>query len=429
MSTYGDKIPRLVKKEAIDDVAHSIKRVSAGNFSGSTLPPSGTLAPIIREVNALKKNIGREIVLLDEERNRLSHIVDVLPDAILLFEEGRLILFNAAATRMFGIVQPQVGKTIADIPLPQSIKIELKKTIARDEAKRLSAAAREAGIATAKTQGQAFSIAVGFDRFQNTYKVTSTQFPAQNANRAMELLSITDTTKQSKNELMRKDFVVAASHELKTPVAGINLIAETALLALEDGDTATVQSFLEQIRTEAGGLQHLVSDLLDLSRYERETSEIHAIIDMIPVVKTIVSTRRKLTANDHVSLRSVFETDDTEELLVRANETDLTIILDNLIDNALTYTDQGTVTVTVRREKADGIISVRDTGIGIAPADRARIFERFYRVDKSRSRRSGGTGLGLALVKHAVMDIGGEISVSSELGEGTCFTIKLPLAR
>ncbi|MBK5211263.1 MAG: ATP-binding protein [Coriobacteriia bacterium] len=426
MSAYGDKIPRLVKKETIDNVAHTIERVSAGNFSGSTLPPSGTLAPIIREINALKKNIGREIVLLDEERNRLSHIVDVLPDAILLFEEDQLILFNAAATRLFGIVQTHVHKTMADIPLPQSIKLELKKTAARVEGR---AAAREAGTSAAEAKGQTLSIIVDFDRFQNTYKVTSTQFPAQNANRAMELLSITDTTKQSKNDLMRKDFVIAASHELKTPVAGINLIGETALLALEDGDVATVHSFLEQIQTEARGLQHLVSDLLDLSRYERETSEIHAIIDMIPVVKTITSTRRKLAADENVSLETIFKTDDTEELLVRANETDLTIILDNLIDNALTYTDRGTVTVTVGCEKSSGVISVCDTGIGIAPEDISRIFERFYRVDKSRSRRSGGTGLGLALVKHAVREIGGEISVSSDFGKGTCFTVTLPLAR
>jgi len=205
-------------------------------------------------------------------------------------------------------------------------------------------------------------------------------------------------------------------------------MSETAQMALKDGDTATANAMLAQIHTEAQNLQALVLDLLDLARYE-DIAPADERTDLIKTSKTTVATRRQRAQDKDIALVEEYHGLGLQEVFVPLHEADVVIILDNLLDNALAYTDAGTVRIDVEADaiKHTALIRVSDTGIGIEEKDFDRIFERFYRIDKSRSRVSGGTGLGLSLVKHAVEKAGGSIVVASQKGQGTTFNVSLPI--
>ena len=231
-------------------------------------------------------------------------------------------------------------------------------------------------------------------------------------------------------EVMRTNFVANASHELKTPVTGIQLMAESIQEANAEGDTETVELFSKQLRSEATRLQNLVNNLIDLSRLESEDEEPTnaEVTDLAGIVAASYAALAPMAAQK--GLKFEFETslEEGERCLVQLSPTDAAVIVDNLVENALAYTEEGSVKVSLGMLGDTAVLSVSDTGIGIPVADQERIFERFYRVDKARSRRSGGTGLGLSLVKHAVNQCGGRIMLESTLNEGSTLTVRLPLA-
>jgi len=232
-----------------------------------------------------------------------------------------------------------------------------------------------------------------------------------------------DITELKKLEQMRKDFVANVSHELKTPITSIKGFSETLLDgALSDKQTA--EYFLSIILKESDRLQTLIKDLLDLSKIEQQgfqlsiqPCDLREILDDISVILESKAKEKdiELTVTLPENLTYI------EGDIYRLKQ-----IFINLINNALTYTPQGG-SVHVKVEKHDGyaLVTVSDTGIGIKQEEIPRIFERFYRVDRARSRNSGGTGLGLAIVKHLVEAHKGQISVQSEVGKGTTFTVKL----
>ncbi len=228
-------------------------------------------------------------------------------------------------------------------------------------------------------------------------------------------------------ENMRTDFVANASHELKTPVAGIRLLADSIAQASADQDMQMVAALSERLGRESERLQSLMGDLMDLSRIEDKERASTASVgcDFGSVVGTSVEAHRAQAEASDIALTL----SDQLPVGVRAaiSVTDATVVCDNLISNALAYTEEGSVNVTLAQEGNFAVLGVADTGIGIAYADQERVFERFYRVDTARSRESGGTGLGLSLVRHAVMRAGGSIELSSEPGNGSTFTVRLPL--
>ncbi|MET3697301.1 PAS/PAC sensor signal transduction histidine kinase [Bacillus oleivorans] len=233
-----------------------------------------------------------------------------------------------------------------------------------------------------------------------------------------------DITELKKLEQMRKDFVANVSHELKTPITSIKGFSETLL----DGamnDKATLENFLKIIQKESDRLQSLVQDLLELSRIEQadftlnmQTVHIRELVD-----DAIAILQPKAESRD-IQLQSDIK---VEQNRIMADPFRIKQIIINLVNNALTYTQaKGLVKVEVYEKDKWIILQVKDTGIGIEKNEITRIFERFYRVDKARSRNSGGTGLGLAIVKHLVEAHKGKIEVESKVGEGTAFTIYLP---
>lgn len=231
-------------------------------------------------------------------------------------------------------------------------------------------------------------------------------------------------------ERVRTDFVANASHELKTPVAGIRLLSESIERASKDGDVDIIPVFTERLNKESQRLQNLVTELLDLSRLEngglggrnKETC------DLASVVSTSYETH--VAKARLKGLEFVYNDGVGSDELCRVNlpPADASLLVDNLLDNAINYTDTGTVEVSLSCTDSKATLSVRDTGIGIPTADQERIFERFYRVDKGHSREMGGTGLGLSLVRHAVERAKGVITLDSTLGKGSTFTVILPKA-
>jgi len=236
------------------------------------------------------------------------------------------------------------------------------------------------------------------------------------------LLVVLDITERERAETIRRDFVANASHELKTPVATIIASAEALQIAVERGDD-TAASFARRIEASARQLDRMVSDLLDLSRLERETPEV-APVHLDLVVQDEVERIRPKTADKEIAVELF-----SAPALVAANHRDLSTAVRNLLDNAVRYTDHGgTIAVAVKEDGDDAVLTVSDNGEGIPSRDLGRVFERFYRVDSARSRATGGTGLGLAIVKHVAESHDGSVAVRSELGVGSTFTFRIPLA-
>ena len=238
------------------------------------------------------------------------------------------------------------------------------------------------------------------------------------------LVVVRDVTQQRQLDLVRRDFVANASHELKTPAASIQAAAETLRQVVQD-DPDAVPRFAMQLEREAIRLSRIVADLLDLSRLESGS----ALDDLVSLgAATREEAQRLEDAAREAGVTLEIETSD--ERPIRGSQRDLALLVRNLVDNAIRHSHAGSeVRVGITCEHDVVTLRVSDTGIGIPSKDIPRIFERFYRVDRARSRETGGTGLGLAIVKHVVENHGGTIEVDSELGRGTAFAIRFPAAR
>ena len=237
------------------------------------------------------------------------------------------------------------------------------------------------------------------------------------------LVVVRDVTQQRRLEAVRRDFVANASHELKTPAATIQAVAETLGQAAAE-DPEAVPRFASQLEREAVRLSRIVADLLDLSRLESGS----ALDELVSLGAAAREEGQRLEESaEHAGVTLEIQTEDERRVL--GSQRDLALLARNLIDNAIRYSHGGgRVVVQVGSDGDEVVLSVTDTGIGIPSRDIDRIFERFYRVDRARSRETGGTGLGLAIVKHVVENHGGTIEVESELGRGTTFRIRFPAA-
>jgi two-component system phosphate regulon sensor histidine kinase PhoR len=238
------------------------------------------------------------------------------------------------------------------------------------------------------------------------------------------VLLIQDITEMKQLEEVRKDFVANVSHELKTPLTSIQGFIETLQNgALENRETA--YKFLNIIQLESDRLSRLINDILSLSELESgKGSKLIEKINLVEIVQETLEMMKSYAKTKQISIGSVFA---CNPIWIQANRDRVKQMLINLIDNAIKYTlEGGSVTVLVEELGDKVVLRVRDTGIGIAKEHIPRIFERFYRVDKSRSRSQGGTGLGLAIVKHIILSMKGRIEVSSELGKGSEFIIHIP---
>jgi two-component system sensor histidine kinase SenX3 len=327
----------------------------------------------------------------DHDRRIAGMVLGTTGDGLLLLGPGgEVVLANEALAAHLGTIPGSLGSLL---PLALRTRIE--------ESRRAGAP----GIALLETGSP-------------SRWLRATITPATEGH---TLVVVRDVTEDRRLEAVRRDFVENASHELKTPAATIQATAETLRLAAVD-DPAQIPRFAAQLEHEAVRLSRIVTELLDLSRLE-SGSAIEEAVSMADVAREEVRRLRPSADEAGVALKLIADGSG----LVRGSRQDLYLLVRNLLDNAIRYSAEGgQVLVDVRSEEAETVLRVRDTGIGIPSRDLSRIFERFYRVDRARSRETGGTGLGLAIVKHVVENHGGRTSVESELGRGTTFVVTLP---
>jgi two-component system sensor histidine kinase SenX3 len=234
---------------------------------------------------------------------------------------------------------------------------------------------------------------------------------------------VSDVTEARRLETVRRDFVANASHELKTPAASIQAAAETIGTAALD-DPEVVPRFAAQLEREAVRLSRIVSDLLDLSRLETGSA-----LDEEVALDAVVRDEAERFEGQAAEAGVELGVESATVPRVRGSARDLALMVRNLVDNAIRYTRPGgRVDVRLAPEDGQVVLTVTDTGIGIPGRELSRVFERFYRVDRARSRETGGTGLGLSIVRHVAENHGGTVGVRSELGRGSTFEVRLPAA-
>jgi two-component system phosphate regulon sensor histidine kinase PhoR len=350
-----------------------------------------------------------EIVRMSRQEEWLREVLSSIREAIIVTNaEGQIVLVNPAASRLF----PIEGAMNRAMPVKQ---------VADRGVRELLEKARGDGTRSFREE-----LTVMTSKGERVLKVSAV--PVMHAGRSEgTVFVINDITRLRNLERMRRDFVSSVSHELRTPLASIRGYAETLLEGAKD-DPANAEAFLRIILQESEQLTALVNDVLDLSRIE--SGRIVYSFGPVDVREHVAATvalfepaARKKGVRVDVSVSEGLPP-------VRADGGYFDIVLRNLVDNALKYVDEGRGLVRIRAFRGrDGVsIDVEDNGIGIPQADLDRIFERFYRVDKARSRQLGGTGLGLSIVKHIVLAHKGDVQVRSRVNLGTTFTVTLPVA-
>jgi two-component system, OmpR family, phosphate regulon sensor histidine kinase PhoR len=362
------------------------------------------LGSVARSLRAMAEHFRKMLDLLSRESSLRAVILDSMFEGILAVEHNlHVTFFNDAFARAFRIGAPNPGQPVAQIVRDPALHTLLSKVI------KTRVPAREK-MCLLNAEGRIFDVQAA---------------PLIERGNAGAIATFHDVTELERLERVRKDFVANISHELRTPLAAIQGYAETLRDgALEDAENS--RRFLNIIISHSERINRLASDLLMLS--EIETERIPAPTERISVVEVAENALHTVAAHadEHRVLAYLNAADD---VYITAHKGRLERALSNLLLNAINYNrPDGEVRIDVRRADATAKISIVDNGIGIATQDIPRIFERFYRVDKARSRDTGGTGLGLSIVKHVVERAGGSVVVESQLGKGSIFTLVFPIA-
>jgi len=338
--------------------------------------------------NAIKSESLVTAKAPEDQLERFMDALDLLPIGIVIVDLklNRRVRNNAAAA--------MTGVRYVDILVDQAVDAMI------DE------------IKIAKSGNRILEAVAGTTRY---FKISGQAMDDQRG-----IVTVEDITEKSRINTVQTDFVANLSHELKTPIGAVAALADSL-----SGETETevVWRLAERIVTESHRMSRIVDDLLDLSRVEFGGTEEWTDIDLATVLVEVVSTNQYAAKRQGLGLSLT----GSAELLVRGDRSQLISVFSNLVDNAIKYSEiAGVVNVSSTIKGDEIMVSVTDHGIGIAERDQKRIFERFYRVDKARSRATGGTGLGLSIVRHIVLEHGGAIDIRSEEGVGSTFTVRLP---
>ena len=356
------------------------------------------LAPLLRRMEHQRRQIDRQMDELRRRSEEFEQITGSMNEGLVLLDEAGVILsINPAARRLLDAAENCVGQDLL--------------TVDRDVA--LSDALRQAAEqGHSEFRGQRNGREYQFD-------VTRIQSEGRTAG---TVLLVFDVTERAFAERNRREFTANVSHELKTPLQGIigsAELLENGLVKQED-----VPRFIGHIRSEAQRLVTLIGDIIRLSQLDEGEPMPAEPVELLALAREAAESLQNAAAARHVTI-----TVEGEPVALTGVRRLLYEIVFNLCDNAIKYnTDGGRVQVTVTKENETAAVTVRDTGIGIPPDQQDRVFERFYRVDKSHSKASGGTGLGLSIVKHAVQYHHGAIHLQSEVGKGTEIRVTFPVA-
>jgi two-component system phosphate regulon sensor histidine kinase PhoR len=366
----------------------------------------GTLAKAFESMN---RQLTGRISDLQSQRLKLQHnneqletvLGAMVEGVIAVDEQERIILANSAALRLLELTPT----AMVDRPIWEALRQPRIDELIRRALK---------GESTERIELQ-------LPRVQTTISAAVSRLPGEPCPGAVLVLH--DVTELRRLEQLRTEFVANVSHELKTPLSSIAAYTETLLDGAMD-DPEHNREFLERIEEQTERLQTLIVELLSLARMETQdpSAELEPV-DALAIIGDSVDAHQALADSKRVRLELQSE---LHPVIVLANAEGIQTIIDNLLDNAINYTSSGgAVTVRCIPEGEWLRIDVADTGIGIAVENQSRVFERFFRVDKARSRELGGTGLGLSIVKHFCQTYGGSVSVASQVGVGSTFTVRL----
>lgn len=393
----------------INDVTEKAEKMSRGDFSQEvSVRSDDEIGRLAEMFNLLREKLDHTLAEINSEKNKLEAILKNMADGLLAVDtEGRIILANHAAMQMLGMMQQEIEKRTYD-EIIGSFSQDLLFDRVRENC--LDGGLHE----VAEKGGRVYDIR--FDRFMD-----------ENGQDAGMIVVLLDITEQQKLENMQRDFVANVSHELKTPLTTIKSYTET-LVDTEIDDCKTIGHFLKIIDEEADRMNRLVRELLQLSKldYKRE-KWFKKETNLVNVVKAALTKVEMTATNKELQLNSLFDPKLRVMTFIDRDRIDQVIL--NVLSNAIKYTPEGgSIDVDVLGEESCARVVISDSGIGIAENEIPRIFERFYRVDKARSREMGGTGLGLSIAKQIVEEHGGTITVRSKLGQGSTVTISLPLS-
>lgn len=362
------------------------------------------LAAVAQEWRRELRSSRAEAASLQKElayvRADAAAVEDAVSQGVILCgADGVIKSANAAAKELFKFPQP-VGRTV----LAMSLSYELHSLVVRRMLTEEAHVVNEISL----------SYPVARTVIARTFRVDETP--------TLVLLTLEDVTQLRRLQTVRSDFVANVSHELRTPLSAIRAMAET-ILDDENLSPETKKKYLSKIISEVDQLTAISNDLLSLASAESSVPE-QTEIDLAEVLAYCLQHIERQSVVNGLELK----TNIADKLLVTANRNQLIQVFSNLLSNAMRYTPKGFVELTARREEDEVIVEVKDSGIGISSEHVSRIFERFYRVDKARSRDTGGTGLGLSIVRHIIESLGGKIEVESVLNVGSTFRVRLPAA-
>lgn len=347
------------------------------------------LSPILYKISKQHKEIGKQVKLLRQKTDEFEQIISSMNEGLILLDvHGTVLSMNQAAKRIFSVTDSKTNCNFLTI----------------DRSVEMSKAVNDA------LNGKHSEFRAQKNGNEYQFDISRIESGGKTLGAVILGFDITDKAFAERN---RREFTANVSHELKTPLQSI--IGSTELLEnglVKPEDTAR---FIGNIKNEATRLVSLINDIIRLSQLDENNAPLAEEFDVADVAKEVADILSSVAVKKNVTLEIK-----SECCMISGVRRYIYEIIYNLCDNAIRYNvDGGKVTVDIRKENGRTVICVDDTGIGIAPEHHARIFERFYRVDKSHSKETGGTGLGLSIVKHAVQYHGGKIEFQSEVGKGT----------
>ena len=366
----------------------------------------GELGELSRNFNFMMETMENTIEEVEYKHLQLTSVLKSISHGILVIDiDGNIILINDEARKMIKskCIGKEEGKNIKQVIHVEKILNGIEKYIG----------SKENNCEKLKLEDE------------TVYKLKIDPVYLQNSKNAIigSIINIENITEIVKLENMRRDFVANVSHELKTPLTSINGFVET-LMINEDLPSDKRNRFLAIIQKESDRLKRLIEDILLLSSIESKNNLVTENVLLYNIFKEVYEMISYIASSKHIKIYYNFE---DENVAIQAYGDYIKQLFLNLIDNAIKYTPEGgTVIINQFTRNNEITIEVIDNGVGIPKEDQDKIFQRFYRVDKARSRSVGGTGLGLAITKHIVNSLQGNISVESKLGEGSKFIVTIP---
>lgn len=356
------------------------------------------LSPLLLRVYSQQKQLKKQSAELGQRQDEFAAVTASMSEGlVLLNDKGNILSINPAASRFLDTDQHSVGENILTVNRSLDLQELLSKALNGDQAEKI------------------------MDLQEGHYQVIASPVISDNTVSGIALL-IFDVTDKENSEQMRREFTANVSHELRTPLHSISGYAEL----LKNGmvKTADIRPIASKIYDEAQRMVRLVEDIINLSHLDEGAGDMaREKIDLFEAAKAAALSLEPEAESADVSISVT-----GEPAVIEGIPQLIGGIVYNLCDNAIKYNHKGgSVSVIVRKNDDSAVLTVRDTGIGIPAEDQNRVFERFYRVDKSHSKEVGGTGLGLSIVKHSARIHGARISLESSVGEGTTVTVKFPV--